>query len=322
MKEPRLSLAFVRQVRTPGKYYDSFGLILVVSAGGAKRWIQRLTVNGRRRDIGLGSALTTTPAAARAMAAKNREVARAGGNPLAGVKDRPVPTPRKGMSLAGFSRAVNLRGLALGDKRAARERYATLSRHLHPILGRQLLRDLTPEMIHGALMRIREEKARTAMTVRGHLIALLGEAVSDGLIPENPADRLETRIPAPAKLTTAGGDAKAARVLDQLPAFLEAMMTTSRRPNLMRLLRFMLLTLRAPQECRLARWEQFDIPGRSWTFPLRQHEGNEIQRFELFDVHLDILHEARASGVRAATLPWARLTTLRPTRRPRPSSVM
>ena len=132
MKEPRLSLAFVRQVRTPGKYYDSFGLILVVSAGGAKRWIQRLTVNGRRRDIGLGSALTTTPAAARAMAAKNREVARAGGNPLAGVKDRPVPTPRKGMSLAGFSRAVHLRGLALGDKRAARERYATLSRHLLP----------------------------------------------------------------------------------------------------------------------------------------------------------------------------------------------
>ena len=77
-----LTLAFVRNISTPGKFYDGDGLILVVSAKGAKSWMQRLTVLGRRRYIGIGPASTITPAAARNIAARNRDIARAGGNPL------------------------------------------------------------------------------------------------------------------------------------------------------------------------------------------------------------------------------------------------
>jgi len=39
----------------PGKYFDSYGLFLKVDKNGAKRWLQRLTIHGKRREIGLGT---------------------------------------------------------------------------------------------------------------------------------------------------------------------------------------------------------------------------------------------------------------------------
>ena len=41
-----------------------------VSRQAEANWLQRLTVNGRRRDIGIGSANTITPSAECAIAAK------------------------------------------------------------------------------------------------------------------------------------------------------------------------------------------------------------------------------------------------------------
>ena len=45
------------KVRTagPGKHWDGEGLRLVVSEGGAKKWLLRITIGGKRREMGLGS---------------------------------------------------------------------------------------------------------------------------------------------------------------------------------------------------------------------------------------------------------------------------
>lgn len=47
----------MRKVATarPGKYEEGYGLRLVVSKSGAKKWVLRYTLHGRRREIGLGS---------------------------------------------------------------------------------------------------------------------------------------------------------------------------------------------------------------------------------------------------------------------------
>ena len=47
---------FVENIRDVGKYYDLYGLFLHVRPSGATKWLQRYTFNGRRREIGLGSA--------------------------------------------------------------------------------------------------------------------------------------------------------------------------------------------------------------------------------------------------------------------------
>ena len=49
-----LSATRVKALEDPGRFSDGGGLHLYISKAGRKSWVQRITVDGRRRDIGLG----------------------------------------------------------------------------------------------------------------------------------------------------------------------------------------------------------------------------------------------------------------------------
>ena len=61
----KLSAIKVRSVTRPGMYGDGAGLWLQVSKSGAKSWIFRYDLFGRRREMGLGSCHTVDLALAR-----------------------------------------------------------------------------------------------------------------------------------------------------------------------------------------------------------------------------------------------------------------
>ncbi len=84
-----LNEALIRALRVPGLYADGKGLYLRVDNTGAKRWILRTMVQGKRRDLGLGGLRTTTLAEARQKAQACRTIARAGGDPTRAL--RPIP---------------------------------------------------------------------------------------------------------------------------------------------------------------------------------------------------------------------------------------
>ncbi len=50
----RLTAVKANNLSKPGRYGDGNGLYLNISKGGSKSWVQRLTIDGSRRDIGLG----------------------------------------------------------------------------------------------------------------------------------------------------------------------------------------------------------------------------------------------------------------------------
>ena len=56
--ERALSARFVDTVAEPGKYFDGQGLFLRVAKNGAKQWVQRITIRGKRTELGLGSPLS------------------------------------------------------------------------------------------------------------------------------------------------------------------------------------------------------------------------------------------------------------------------
>ncbi|HMB76128.1 MAG TPA: Arm DNA-binding domain-containing protein, partial [Kiloniellaceae bacterium] len=63
--EKALTATKVRSLATAGRYADGNGLYLVVDPSGAKRWMLRTVVRGRRRDIGLGGLQLVSLAEAR-----------------------------------------------------------------------------------------------------------------------------------------------------------------------------------------------------------------------------------------------------------------
>ena len=96
-KKKRLTAAFVRSVDQPGVYGDEHGLRLRVYQSRkrksiSRQWIWRGTVNGVRRDAGLGGFPYVTLAEARQTAFEYRKIARAGGDPLALKRQPDVPT--------------------------------------------------------------------------------------------------------------------------------------------------------------------------------------------------------------------------------------
>lgn len=290
-----LTLAFVRRVTRPGRYYDRDGLFLTVSPGGGKSWTQRITILGRRRDIGLGSARKVTPAQARRAAARNREIARAGGNPLRDAPRKTAPTERP-MTLARLSLLLYRRRRAGGTGlREARADYALLRRHLTPLIGRRPVRELSAEEIRAALLEVARGSPPTAEAVRLRLARLLDEAVADGHRPDNPA-RTETARPPKRRPVTSEGDARNARVLSELPRFLADLEGSGRRPALLLYVRFTLLTLRNPKECRLATWPQIDLDGRVWRLPKMQAAGAPEVIVPLHDGLLGVLSRAAALG--------------------------
>ena len=54
----KLTVGKVKALRDPGLFGDGGTLYLKVAPGGSKSWIQRITIDGRRHDIGLGGYLS------------------------------------------------------------------------------------------------------------------------------------------------------------------------------------------------------------------------------------------------------------------------
>lgn len=80
----QLTAAFVGTVTSPGRYNDEHGLLLRVVRSKKKQlisksWVQRIVIQGRRRDLGLGGYPKVSLAEARERALENRRIARTGG---------------------------------------------------------------------------------------------------------------------------------------------------------------------------------------------------------------------------------------------------
>lgn len=293
-----LTLAFLRRVRTPGRYYDRDGLILTVSPGGGKSWSQRITIDGRRRDVGLGSAHLITPAQARKSAVANRDMVRAGGNPLVRNERQPERL-REGRGRAVTFAAYNANRYrhlrAVPARRDEAERtYARIRKHVNPVIGRRALAAIKPDAVADLLEALAETSRETARWVRAELVKIFADAEAEGLIEINPA-RSDEVLQAPGLVPVRVDQAHEWRaLLDALPAFLSRIEQDSRRPASFLLIRFCLLTARHPMECRLATWSQIDMAGRMWRFPAMQKAGGAMVEVALHDGLIDILK--RVSG--------------------------
>ena len=83
-KRNRPTARFAETVLVPGKYHDGggSGLLLRVMPSGSRQWVQRVTIRGRRQEIGLGSPPAVSLATARKLALDNKGTAMMGGDPL------------------------------------------------------------------------------------------------------------------------------------------------------------------------------------------------------------------------------------------------
>ena len=78
----KLSAIQVKKLSAPGRYADGNCLYLYIDEQGSKRWVLRIVVRGKRRDMGLGGAGLVGLEEVRDLARQYRKRGREGGDPL------------------------------------------------------------------------------------------------------------------------------------------------------------------------------------------------------------------------------------------------
>ena len=189
-----LSAAFVRTA-PPGRHADGNGLYLFVQPSGTRSWIQRLVIQGRRRELGLGSVALVSLAEAREKALANRKLAREGGDPLAEKRRRQgVPSFAE-----ATARVVEQKQAGWRSRTHGREWILTFERYAFPRIGKMPVSEVTSADVLEILAPIWHTKADTARRLRQRIRAVLEWAVAMEFRIDNPCDRIDPVLgPAPA----------------------------------------------------------------------------------------------------------------------------
>jgi len=294
----RLTAARVRTA-PPGKHGDGrggFGLRLVVSKAGTRSWVQRLVVNGRVREIGLGGYPLVTLAAARRMALENARAAKAGGDPLADKRRPAAPTFEEAARAAYALRRPDWRS----DRHAA-QWIGTLERYAFPRIGALPVSDVTTADVMRVLVPIWNERRETARRVRQRVGAVMRWAVANGHRTDNPAgDAIAEALP---RNGNGNGGPRHHRAIPhgEVAAAVRAVRASGASASTRLAFEFLVLTAARSGEVRAATFAEIDLDAGVWTIPASRTKANRDHRVPLCARARRIVAEARSATGGAGT---------------------
>ncbi len=292
MRRPaRLSATFVRTVNVPGRYGDGRGgqgLSLLVKrrarGGFAKSFSQRLRINGRAVNVGVGPYPLVSLAEARATALSNWQLVRRGDDPR-----RPrvlMPTFESASETVVRLHAPNWRN----SGKTAKLWRARLKAYAFPKLGHKTVDNITSSDVLDVLLPIWNDKRDTARRVRQHIGAIMKWAVAQGYRSDNPAGETIG-----AALPRSGGRAEHYQALPhaEVASALEVIRSSNAGPTTKLAFEFLTLTAARSGEARMATWAEIDFKSAIWTVPAERTKSGSSHRVPLSDDAILLLLRAR-----------------------------
>lgn len=267
-----------RKVETagPGRHGDGRGLFLYVKASGARSWLLRYQVMGKRHDLGLGAYPEVSLAMARDRALQARRMIQEGEDPIA-KKRQTQPKTFKDAALE----LIECKRFGWKNAKHAAQWTSTLEAYVFPDLGRMQVARIETADVMGALRPIWTAKPETANRVRQRIEAVLDYASALGIrTGDNPArwrGHLDHLLPKPTKV-------KAVKHHPALPhaEIAEFMEELSVRAGVAaRALKFTILTAARSGETRGATWAEIDLDTKTWTIPAGRMKAGKEHRVPL-----------------------------------------
>ena len=174
----RLKTTFLKSAPA-GKHCDGGGLWLVKRADGGAQWVQRVTVHGRRREMGLGGWPALRLADARKLSERWRNLAAAGRDPIKERDAEERAARRENISLEILTAdAFEARKAELKGDGTAGRWLSPLSLHVLPRLGKVPVTDLDQHDIRDTLAPVWHTKADTARKAMNRLSIVLRHAAA------------------------------------------------------------------------------------------------------------------------------------------------
>ncbi len=294
-----LTASRVKALSDPGVYSDGGGLYLRVKPTGTKQWTYRYQLNGKRRELGLGSADSVSLAQAREAAHRHRS------NLAQKIDPKTARKVERAPSVPIFRQCaldyITRKSPQWSNEKHAAQWTSTLERYAFPALGRLPVNEIATSDVMRVLDPIWNEKPETASRVRQRIEAVLASAKVMGYREgENPAlwrGHLD-------QLLRAGKPVKhfAALPFPDLPAFYQLLRAQQSVSALA--MRFSILTAARTGEVRGATWDEID--GNRWLIPAARMKARRQHAVPLSEEALMIFKQAEAISVGAVIFPGPR----------------
>ena len=306
----RLSARRVATRRKPGYYPDGGNLWLQISKGGAKSWIFRFTLNGRAREMGLGSLDTFSLVEARIRAGDSRKQLDAGIDPIearkALIQQRRLEDAKALTFAKCAEKYIEAHQNGWRNAKHAQQWKNTLKTYAEKLIGALPVQAVDTALVLRVLEPIWHAKPETASRVRGRIESILDWATARGLRSgDNPArwrGHLENLLPARKKIS-------AVKHHPALPyAELGAFMTELREHEgtAARALEFVILTAARTGEAIGAKSVEFDLPAKVWTVPPERMKTGREHRVPLSLRVIKIMQGLKAVGDGGFVFPGGR----------------
>ncbi len=285
----------LRRLTRPGRHPVGgvAGLMLDVKDSGAKSWILRTMVGGRRRNIGLGSFPDVTLSQAREKARLKKELILQGVDPVQERRERRQALLDAQDRNVTFWEIVN----RCHEKKQAEFRNAkhshdwisSVKRYAVPVIGRVPVKDISLQHILKVLEPVWTEKTETATRLRQRLEYILNWATVSGYRSgDNPArwkGHLDAVLPAPTKIKKVSHFK--ALPWQEIGEFMQRL--REKKGMSARCLEFVILTACRSGEARLAVWSEFDQENAVWIIPGARTKTGKEHRVPLIDDVLELL---------------------------------
>lgn len=285
----------VSRLSEPGLHFVGgvSGLALQVLPTGGRSWLLRVSVGGKRQEIGLGGFPSVSLAAAREAARTTRQKIKDGINPVQERAEVAAKLKAERVGALTFQhcaeRFIESHAPTWKNAKHLAQWSSTLEAYAYPHFGSLSVREVELSHVLAALEPIWQTKTETATRLRGRIEQVLDWATARGqrdtLNPARWRGHLDKLLPAPAKL-------KGETHQPALPAqLMGSFMTRLRAVEGMsaRALEFAILTGARSGEAMGATWGEIDVDGATWTIPAARMKANREHRVPLSGAALTLL---------------------------------
>ena len=288
-----LTALSAKTLSRPGRHGDGDGLYLYISRPGSKSWVQRIVVDGRRRDMGLGAYPDVSLAQARSLAASNRTAVSEGRDPLAERQAAKEAARNTSPSIPTFAeaaaRVIEFRRPTWSNPKHAAQWQSTLATYAFPVIGKMPVDEITSADVLAVLEPIWATKSETAARVKQRIETTMDWMVTHGHRLDNPAGKARLRV-----LPEVNREPNHHRALHYSQVgWALAKVRESTSNQLTKLaFEFLVLTAARSGEVRKADWGEILWERCTWEISHTRMKARRFHRVPLSDRAMEILHKA------------------------------
>lgn len=285
-----LTTVKIKAINTPGRDADQNGLYLQVNKTGTKSRIYRYQINGKRREMGLGSLKQLSLKQARDAAFEAAKFKDQGTDPKTA---RDVQTEETLTNTRTFKECalsyIDEQKDGWKNAKHASQWENTLSQYAYPVIGNLPVDQITTPLVLNILKPIWKTKTETATRVRGRIENILSWAIVHGYreVPNPALWRGHLDMVLPQRNKVQKPKHHAALPYTDMPEFMAKIHQHKSLSSLA--LQFTILTAARTGEVIGATWGEIDLEKGIWNIPADRMKAEQEHRVPLSKEVIQIL---------------------------------